>query len=268
MIGTLEQQYFSLKTILEEKYLDELVDNYDLEHDDLKGATVKEKINAAIDNISQESELPIDLDNYVRSMSNIVFKMFDIVLGNSRKLLRINGQEKHKKRSVFKFNNNNKIFINMVIDFYQDDSLFDTAIYLHKRSGELSEDFKDLMYTGFIELAENENTQLTVDYVNRKWTECFNEIRGTKKQYKEINILFDELKDSIDFFLRHVYVNDENTEKYERIKFALTICSATVFYLSRDLWQSSLPDLPDIREKIDKILEHIEGENIKQSRNI
>ena len=86
MIGTLEQQYFSLKTILEEKYLDELVENYDLEHDDLKGDTVKEKINAAIDNISQESELPIDLDNYVRSMSNIVFKMFDIVL-NQKSIL-------------------------------------------------------------------------------------------------------------------------------------------------------------------------------------
>ncbi len=242
----MEQKYYSIRSILEERYLRvELVEKFDLDIDSLSGKTTLDKINYAYSLLKAEDS-NVDVDYYIRFKHSNLLKMLDVILGlnYSQKLLR---NDPKSKRPTYKFNNDNKMFFEFLLDLYENKKHPDVSHYLKKEFLSIeSETFVDILRKGFIELASNNNTLLSIEQLEDKWKNAFHEELIPNACIKEIFELAEDVKNGLVFFLTPVPDKkdmEKNDATFEAIKEILQVCEDAIHSIGTRYKQSQYPVL-------------------------
>lgn len=214
----------SLRQILETRYLLDIMEKLGIEHiEELRGNTMAQLINDAI---SRDEGGIIDkgkdIESYIRSQSDILFRIFDIIIKDSRKKLHFGNNVRYH------FNDKNAEFIFDLLDLYEENDTNCGAL-LNGEFNAVEDDFlNEFLYNGFLELARNEKNSLQVVELDKRWRELFN------PDLRDILRLLDDLSENVRFYVGEIVPEEKNIEAFKKIKSILRECNDQIVAISKE----------------------------------
>lgn len=224
----------------------------DIEFGKLGGKTTKDKIENALycdDNIENIPKI-IDIEHYIEYQSQVLFKILDKIIKNSRQKLH------SKNKNIYEFNDDNIMFFNTLLDLYEmkDKNCINLCA---KKYDELDDEFIELLHNGWTDLAKNDATMLQLDEVEREWNLLFN------PEYKKICDLVEDLRADVIYYVGAICPKDENEELYEMIKSILRKTREFIVEITED--KLEFPEI-DINEVAESGRQFQEAKKLKSER--
>lgn len=233
---------YSLRNILEKRYLSLLIEKSSIDPDNVVGETTLKKIDCVLEEVYTK-DFP-SLDTFIDYQKKLLYKILDSVLDNSKEMMHPPGN----KRSYL-LNEDNIIFINFLLDSYYDDSV-DIKNLLDRRFDKISLDFRELFCRGLRELADNENTSITPDYAERiislKFELSYNETVGKIR----------DLECCIDRYAWDFYGKEDSLCVYEQVQEIVQMLIDCIPYTTES--NENIPNLD-----FEKVKESMEETRIK-----
>lgn len=195
---------YSLKNILEERYLSLLIKKGNIDPEEVNRENTLKEINKLL-NVVDAEDIPI-LETFIDYRKKLLYRILDSILENSKELLHPPGN----KRSYL-LNQDNEIFINFLLDSYDDNSE-DIKNLLDRRFEKLDLDFRELLCRELRDLASNENTSITQDYVERIISLKF------ELGYNETISKIRDLEGVIDRYALDFYGKEDSSYVYKNVQ--------------------------------------------------
>lgn len=240
----------SLRKILENRYLNCMAEKIGININDLKGKTVKEKIDHLISLEGAEKYITSELDNYIDYQKTILFNMLNAVISDSQNKLRVKG------KNYYELNSYNDCFFNTLLDLYEERNPNCISL-LSNKLDDLDDDFIEILESGFKALAENDTTALEMDEFWTEWNLKF------KPDYKEVYSLLEDVEVAVKYYVKAMISNDENKNAFEIIKILLTECAENIKSVAKD--RMEFPDI-DIDEVMRPAKEKAEKKRARSER--
>lgn len=221
----------SLRQILQMRYLLYIMEKLKIEHcDELKGNTIEQAINDAISR-DEDGLIDKDLESYIRSQSKILFRIFDVIVKDSKEKLCFDNTGKYY------FNDKNIEFVSDLLDCYEEKNPNCKAL-LKGRFEDVEDDFcKEFLYEGFLDLARNEFNSLKIEEIDEIWRKLFN------PDYREILKLVEDLKTDVEFYVGDIVPEEKNIEVFRKIKDIIRECNDQIVAISKETIEDSEIDL-------------------------
>ena len=244
---------YSLRSILEERYFYMLIDTYNVDIDSIKGIRIVDKINDAIIKCNHENKLiSPTLETAVEYEKKLIYKMLDPVLGNSKKMLHPKGNKRK-----FLLNDDNVLFINFLLDSYYD-GMVDVKYLMDGHFKSISQEFREILCKGLIELAENEDTFLTTDYIETRMNSIF------EFGYEETINKIKDLEGAVHRYSLDNFGYEDSCCVYESVQEIIKILMDCIPYSSES--NKNLPEFDF--EELEKNMMRVREETIKRSERI
>lgn len=221
--GELEQLKTDDEYIVESEMFRVL--DYDIE---VKDELIGEAINDAISR-DEDGLIDKDLESYIRSQSKILFRIFDVIVKDSKEKLCFDNTGKYY------FNDKNIEFVSDLLDCYEEKNPNCKAL-LKGRFEDVEDDFcKEFLYEGFLDLARNEFNSLKIEEIDEIWRKLFN------PDYREILKLVEDLKTDVEFYVGDIVPEEKNIEVFRKIKDIIRECNDQIVAISKETIEDFFP---------------------------
>lgn len=241
-----EEKIFTLKQVLEDCYFEYLLRCTGIKEEDIEGITRKEKKNKILS--MDEAQDVTEESNYIQYKYEVVFKILDAVLGNSRKKL------KKGKSNYYLLDKNGCLFIKMILELYEEGDKSIKA-FLEGRYDKVDDDVRELLYKGLCDLAKFKNNNVKKSYIDKRWNYLFN------LRYKEVIDAMEDLEIIVNLYVSLIKCFPQNDETFKLIEENIRACSENVVTLAKEKMQPSEKNY----EYIEKIIKDAKEEKKKRS---
>ena len=244
----MEQNGYSFRAIMEEWYLETLINQNGIDYDKLHGKTVKDRIIEVENSIKR---IP-DRDNFIRQETDKLYKMLNVVLKDCTKVLCKKPRDEKSHKHSYSFNDDNKMFFFFLLEIYDNRDDHSVPAYLKRQFDDVDDDMLDIIHMGFLNLAKNENTLLTVEEFENIWNHLRWKKYCSNPYYKEMIDLVENLRSTIIFFFETVPNKEEYRAGFEAVKEILILCDDAIHSIGNTMgWQDMSDGLtPDELKRI------------------